>query len=512
MRTTLHILFHDIRSLWWLILLHIAGLAWRFVDLLGSEHPFYWGFGYSHLWATIALELLGMLLIGFAVLEDSPRSRRAFWRRLPIPRLHLLSAKLLFATLFAFLPRVLVQVLYLETLGLTGELFLWAALDITASQGFWMVLVLALASLCRRPTQLGLAFFAVVFSLLVKGFLGNIVNASADFDVRIRFLGQILFNMSLLIASLYFLIQLYRHLRIRHSTWVPTIILLLVALIVALMVPEQIIKSEDPEVVTVPQDLEFDVEFAGLRHFRSDSKPMILLRLIPKNLPSHLGVETYGIDGTFNTTDGQELLLTPIKSELPCLASMDFQKSLANPERLEGCATQLVFPWSKLDPEGNWRELEGILKLRVRMTVFQENKESLPLRRGASFTQGLESTVVYKIEATEKTTVTVFRFVPQQDKVDMSRTDYFHDLYFWNSESLRLGQKEEWDGWSPFVGVPFPLPYMRVQIAEIKQTLVPEVGFSESGNDLLFLRHIKSRSFTKEITVENFRLEEPAAF
>ena len=121
MRTILHILYHDIRFLWFLILLHVAGLTLRFVDLWESRQPLIWGPG--NLSVNIALELLGMLLIGFAVLGDSPRSPRAFWRRLPVPRLQLLTAKFLFATLFVFLPRVLVQVLYLEALGLKESCF-----------------------------------------------------------------------------------------------------------------------------------------------------------------------------------------------------------------------------------------------------------------------------------------------------------------------------------------------------------------------------------------------------
>jgi hypothetical protein len=504
MRTIVHLLLHDLRRLWPLVLLHAAALAWRSLELWEAREPFR---GLTRPWELALIELLTLLLIGFVVFRDAPLVRRAFWRRLPIHRVQLLAAKLVFVACFVFLPRLLAQGLFQKAMGFGEDLALWTLLDQAAGQGLWVMVVLALVSLCRRPIHLGFVVAAVgPFLVPLNGLLRSPMALLFDQDDRAWMAGNVLLSTLLLFAVLYFLVELYLHLRIRAAAVVGTGLLVLLAASVTLSgVPRFF--GEESRAIAVPEGMTLDVEPAMMRELTYNDRRMLPLRLVPRNLPPYLGVKIRGVSGEFRTLDGQRLSVA--SPDLPfCQISEELRAALANPEALRECDTALEVPLFNKDPAGAWRDLEGTLKIQVEMVAFLEQQQRLPLRVGAKLNRGLESYRVHEIHDDEaQTELLLSRFVVQRDSGSIESPKERLRLYLWNPEERRL-TRQSGRGFSASGGTGnYPLMYDRVAVQEVSLSFFAEGGLSQRiGEELLYLDTTPSEPFTVEVTVEGFRM------
>ena len=162
----------DLRRMAFWVLAHAALLAWH-VAAFRNVHGFH-----DHDISRAGLELAMILLLGGLVLDHPLFSRRAFWRTRPLDADTLLGARWLFAAVALWMPRVLAQFACLRCFGsehhsLTGL----ALLDVALAQAAWIMILLILVSLCRRPYQVALVPIVAIWPF---SFLNETLQSSIE--------------------------------------------------------------------------------------------------------------------------------------------------------------------------------------------------------------------------------------------------------------------------------------------------------------------------------------------
>jgi hypothetical protein len=205
-----------------------SGLYLAIVQVIGA--PPSSGRDHMQVLSLMLFVALGVVIIGWAVQDDNPRSPGAFWRSRPIPPQLLVGAKLTFlAVMLVALPALVIV--------LGEQLFpgFFRRLDrLHQVMGFACCLVTACAALAACTRNIGEYILGGVLAVVLTKNLGAFLETLSPIDasVSLRLMGSQFFVAMILcgFGGLIALVLQYRFNRLRLTLSVIAVTLLLVAL------------------------------------------------------------------------------------------------------------------------------------------------------------------------------------------------------------------------------------------------------------------------------------------
>src|SRR5688500_7340932 len=153
----LHVLRKDLRVIRWGVLLYVL-----LATLIIAAALLSWGVGASPLW-VIALCMLGGLLVGQVVHNDSPASVDSFWATRPLSSSAVFAAKVLMALLLLVVPAV-GEWIYLRSHDISAGDAMTLAVQPTAVYLGLLGTALMVAVLTRNIKVFAIAFGALVIA------------------------------------------------------------------------------------------------------------------------------------------------------------------------------------------------------------------------------------------------------------------------------------------------------------------------------------------------------------